>query len=238
MSVPPLTPKPRRGAVVIVAMLALIFAIFSAFMSAWALKKANDAGDRADRLAAQVNQSGPPAAPPAEATPEPSLTPAGTDSAGPPTEDAVAPSGSAEVSLDPQRVWDVKYAPRDLTVEVTRRRYVDLDAPQVDDETDQDIYLVNVLGGAVKIGFGEGVQVASADSDAIRPYDCNQRMQYSPLDATMNYTFRKGDSFCVQTSRQAAELRAESQQMVVVKVKDISIDGTVVLTARAWKVPA
>jgi hypothetical protein len=234
MSVPPPHPKPRRGVVAVTAMLALVFAVFAAFMSAWALKKANDAGDTADRLAALTNQSTPSAPPPTEPTPDPSSA----DAVTPPTEDAVAPTGSAEVSLDPQRVWDVKYAAQDLTVEVTRRRYVDLDAPEVDDEAGQDIYLVNVLGGAVKIGFGEGVKAASADSDSIKPYDCTQRMKFSPLDPAMNYTFRKGDTFCVRTSEQAAQVRAESQQMVVVKIKDISIDGTVDLTARAWKVPA
>lgn len=234
MSVPPPHPTPRRGFVAVVAMLALVFAVFAAFMSAWALKKANDAAGQAGRLSAQpVQQS-------TATTAEPTATsaPETTDDSAPPTEDAVAPTGSAEVSLDPQRVWDVKYAAQDLIVEVTRRRYVDLDAPEVDDEAGQDIYLVNVLGGAVKIGFGEDVRAASADSDSIKPYDCTQRMKFSPLDAAMNYTFRKGDTFCVRTSQQAAQLRAESQQMVVVKIKDISIDGTVVLTARAWKVPA
>jgi hypothetical protein len=199
----------------------------------WALKRASDATAAADRLVHVAQPTTP-----AIALPTPTSAPSPTEESAPITDDVAGPTSSAEVPLDPQQVWDVKYAPRDLTVQVIRKRYIDLDAPLVDDEPGHDISLVGVLGGATSIQFAGGVTVASADSDGINPYDCTQKIKYSPLDAALSYNFRKGDVTCIQTSRQAAAQRAESQQMVVLKIKDISAGGTVVLTARAWKVPS
>jgi len=226
-------PKRSRGLGVPIALLALLIAVAAGGLAIWALKKANDATAAADRLA---HPAQPPT--PAAATPATTSAPATTQDSAPATLDPAEPTTPAEVTLDPQRVWDVKYAPRDLTVQVTRARYIDLDAPVVDDAQGEDISLVSVQGGATSIRFAEGVKAASADSDGITPYDCTQKISYSPLDAATIYNFRKGDVACIQTSRQAAAERGESQQMVVLKIKDISAGGTVVLTARAWKVPS
>jgi hypothetical protein len=226
-------PQRGRGLGVPIALLAWLIAVAAGGVAIWALKKANDATAAADRLAHPAQS-----ATPAAATPATTSAPATTQDSAPVTQDPADPTTPAEVTLDPQRVWDVKYAPRDLTVQVTRPRYIDLDAPLVDDSQGEDISLVSVQGGATSIRFADGVTVASADSDGITPYDCTQKIRYSPLDAATTYNFRKGDVACVQTSRQAAAQRGESQQMVVLKIKDISAGGTVVLTARAWRVPS
>jgi hypothetical protein len=225
---PPPKPSKKRngGFALFVALVAAVIAVVSGGIAVWALKKANDAGTTAQQALDRAGAP-PPPAPTGGAVPTPSPAPTITSTVPPPT---------GNPTLDPQAVYEVKYAQQDLKSPTSHWSYIDLDTPRVGDPQDaSDIVITGSGLGAATIRFN-GVQATSADQPTSTPNECAEGMQFSPIDTAADQSFRQGKSFCVLTSAEAAAKRGDSQQMVVVTVKDVSSD-VVVLTASAWRVP-
>jgi hypothetical protein len=218
-----------------IALLAVLLAVVSLLVAALALKKAGDATSAADVLAARLDRAAPAGAQPTAdstvATAEPTST--GVPSTGTDTTD---PGPTTTPTIDPKAVFEVKYTGKDMQVQLSSARYIDLDAPKVDDRNEADIYLSDSVASAVTLHFSDGVTAADA-SALTTPNECVDKLTLSPIDAESTYSLRKGDSICVLTSAAAAQARADNQQIVLLTIKSVAIGKTVVLTANAWKVP-
>lgn len=152
-----------------------------------------------------------------------------------------AATSASEPPLNPQSVFEADYEKRTLSIQAPDgccdERYIDLDAPRVDAKDNADIFIDTVGPAAVpNMHFSEGV-VAAIGESAMTPNQCVEQIQYSALAVTKGYALRKGDAYCIQTSRAAANSLGDRQRMVVVTVTGVSADRLVTLQATAYSVP-
>lgn len=115
--------------------------------------------------------------------------------------------------------------------------YVDLDEPRVEADP-RTAELAFTSCGSPTQWFeivGTRVQGAVASSD-VTPAECADLIRFSPLPDDSPVSLRRGDTFCVLTSRQAAQETASTQKMVAFTVTAIAKDGTTTLKARAWAI--
>ncbi|HEU4349677.1 MAG TPA: hypothetical protein VFR35_18020 [Actinoplanes sp.] len=227
-------PAAKGRLATLVAFVAVLVALLAAGIAGWAVHRANVAVAASDRLADQISGAAQPTATPAQHTP----TEPGAEA--PTQEPTPDPGLTTEPTLDPQAVYEKKYDKRVLTAQIpySGSRYIDLDAPRVDDQDGADVTLhTGNTSSSFNLEFPDGAAAASVDDPQTTPNDCAEKIQYSPLAPGDRYSFRQGDVFCVKTSLTAAQARADNQRIVVLEIKSVGSDDTISLSVTAWDVP-
>jgi hypothetical protein len=222
----------KRGLTFLISVLALVVAVL-AFLLAW---RANSrAGEALDKLAGPAPTtaaaSAPGNAPTTGSTPQPTASDEPTDGS----------TAAAAPELNAQTKYTVKYADQPLRIaaECGASVNVDLDEPrvQVDSEIAEFSYF-NSCGSnpGPYITFKPEVDGTEADTDAMQPTDCGDRIRTSPLP-TGNHPVRKGQLYCVTTSWTAAQSSARTWKMATFLITGIGQDGALTVKASAWDIP-
>lgn len=211
------------------ALLALILASVALLVSWRALDQANDARD-----IAKAAGGGP--------VPPPSASPEGPNP--PPTDSTSAPqtpdSTASEPELNAQTRYTVKYEKEVLTLRSGCNSSVDidLDEPRVGVANGEDIEFSSICGAdPSNFRLAWGSRGTQADTAALTPNDCADRIRKAPLGSDVAVPARKGAVMCVITSLTEAVKRGEQRKMVLVEVTGTSDDGTVTVSATAWNIP-
>lgn len=213
-----------------VALLALLISLVAAVQSERAVDKAGKALAAAGAGARGTTTE---TAPAATAT---------TDAGVPETTTEAAPetSGTAP-SLNAQTQYKQRYADQTLRISSNCNEAVDIDVDeprvQVADTIAELVYSWPCGAAAPQITLPDGVGGSEVDTDSVTPADCADRIRTSPL-LTGAHPLRRGQVYCLNTSRTAANSAAITWKMVVLKVTATNSDGTVTFSASAWDIPA
>jgi hypothetical protein len=136
----------------------------------------------------------------------------------------------------------VKYASKKLRIATSNCRdqtKIDLDEPRVGvDDTSKDVWLTPPCAGTgLTLSLNAGVDGSRANSPDVQPSECANLIQLSPLPQDSAQPLRTGQVYCLNTSRDAAKVTANTWKMVVLEVTAIAQDGTVTFNASAWDIP-
>lgn len=217
-----------------IAVVALFLALLSTVFSWRAAGKASDNADDIKALNARL--AAVPAAPaPTELTGQPT-----TDVTDEPTADPTdSPTGSVP-TLNAQTQYKIRYTDQPLQVPVTcsRRIQVDLDEPRVQVGDDVSELYVGCATPASIMRLGDGVNGSEVQSASVTPIECAERIRTSPLAEDADLPVRKGQVYCLTTSRSVAASSAITWKMVVLSVTATASDGSLTLKATAWDIPA
>ncbi|GAA2660142.1 hypothetical protein [Paractinoplanes durhamensis] len=199
--------------------------------------RANGRADEAfDKASTQI--AGQPATPPPTQE-APTQEPATEPTVEPTTEPASEETGTP--TLDAQTKYTVKYSGKSLKIATSRcgeSTNIDLDEPRVGVEAASRDFTVNpaCTSSGASITLNGGVDGSLAGSPQVKPVECNELIQLSPLPQG-NKAIRTGQVYCINTSRDAARVTANTWKMVVLEVTAIAQDGTVTFKASAWDIP-
>lgn len=225
--------KARRLLVPGAAVLAVLLSLAAVALAWRARSRATEALDKASSLTVVP--------PPAQVAGEPPTT-------GPATEPAIddtsesAPDDTSAPVLNAQTKFTVKYAGKKLSIstsECAAPVKIDLDEPRVGvDDTTKDIWIgPHCNAASLTLSLNTGVDGSKAGSPDVQPAECANLIQLSPLPQDSAQPLRTGQVYCLNTSRDAAKVTANSWKMVVLEVTAIAQDGTVTFNASAWDIP-
>jgi hypothetical protein len=224
-----------RGMITVaIAVVALFLALLSTVFS-W--RAASTAGHNADDIKALTARLA--AVPAAPAPTEPVVQPASGSTEDPAADPTDSPTGSVP-TLNAQTQYKIRYTDEPLQVPAgcNQRINVDLDEPRVQVGTNVSELYVACGSPASTIRLGDGVNGSEVQSASVTPIECAERIRTSPLAADVDLPVRRGQVYCITTSRDAAANSAISWKMVVLSVTATAQDGSLTLKATAWDIPA
>ncbi len=213
----PRPPGSRSGGVaVMIALLALLLAGAATVFGLYALDVARDAKSRAAAAASQNDAAAnrPPASAAAPTTTPPAATPSPT----------------------PGFVADLR--PTDLTAPPTvgcASIYVDVDSAQVGNFSGHDFYFSSCLG-PLTARF-DSVDAATAVPADPTPESCAQALRGVAPTPELSLTVVAGLTFCLFTSRQAADSAGIPQRLAIVEVRSVAADRTLTISLSTYRVP-
>jgi len=226
----------RGTATLVVAVLALFLAFLSTVLSWRASGKADDNAKKIDAL---VAAQGAAPGPTAQQTTEPPTTTEPTDQAT--TEPGNTPTNSPQ-PLSPQTQFELRYPDRPMRIPggCSDSIYVDFDQPAVQvDSRISELYFDGQCGNTTpRFHLSDGVKATEIPSEVVKPGDCANPLNTSPLSANAAQPVRKGQVFCILTSPEAASESAMEQKLIIFSITGTTQDGAVTLKASAWAIPS
>lgn len=231
----PQTPEKRRRPwltviTLITAVIALVFGGLAAVQS-WR------AADNAARVLERIDAL----------TPVPPATPEveGSESAEIPVAPPVTESAGVETTestpvLNAQTQYTKRYEGEDLKVPVACNTaiHVDLDEPRVKVASSRaEFFFEDPCGtNSAYINLSAGVNGSAISSATVTPFECAESIRRSPMSSDQ-YPIRRGQVYCITTSRDAARDSADTWKMVLLEVSAVGQDGTVTFRSSAWDIP-
>jgi hypothetical protein len=221
----PPPPRPSRGGLLVVtltvAVLALVVGVAGVILSAIALGHA----DKTTALPVDLQ------------LPATTEAPRPTDPATSNTTDPVATATGGDIS--PTAAFVIKYQSEHLRVQTEScdtvyRTGIDLDEPRVVGD-DGDI----TYGGCTPGNIQTELPFAEIPSQDATAADCLEKIRTAPGLSPVAPS--NGQSFCYQTSQDAAVAQGITQKIVIVTIDSISKNsehGVLNITLKAWNVPA